>query len=57
MSYTEEELKEDISILIDLGLVEMSFNEHFHPIYRITEKARQMTEDEIIELVAKSRKK
>lgn len=56
MNQQEEQLAQDLSVLVDLGLVEMSFNEHFHPIYRITEKSRQMTQEEITALIASAEK-
>lgn len=51
MNYTREDLNADLRALLRVGLIEMIVREDGQAAYRITEKAKNMTEDEINKLI------
>lgn len=51
MNYTQEDLNSDLRNLIKLGLIEMFVREDDVVAYRITDKAKNMTEDEITKII------
>ncbi len=52
--YTEEDLHNDLQALIEIGLIEETTLEGGIPAYRTTQKALDMTKDEIDFLVRSS---
>lgn len=51
MNYTQEDLNSDLRNLIKLGLIEMFVREDDVVAYQITDKAKNMTEDEITKMI------
>ncbi len=49
--YTKYELLEDINMLIRLDLIDCKLREDNEWVYAITEKGRQMTDDQVGEVI------
>lgn len=49
--YTKDDLLVDLNLLIKNGLIEYRLNEDGQWVYRITEEARAMSDDEITTLI------
>jgi hypothetical protein len=49
--YTKYELLEDINMLIRLDLIDCKLREDNEWVYKITEKGRQMTDDQVSEVI------
>lgn len=53
MTYSKEELEQDLNFLISQGLVEVKIGDNGETLYKASDKLADLSEDELLSLIVK----